>query len=960
MTSVRDRGALSILWRWRQGVVPLDGSSFAEWGLGVQAAVRSTGSRLMESVRQIQGCPMDVGERPWRVEREDDVVVDGMVPPSGTVTFLFTDVEGSTRLWQEHPVEMEVALEVHDAVLREVIGRHRGYVFSTAGDSFAAAFATAQSAVSAAGAIQETLSHQVWPPSLEIRVRIGVHTGESQERGGNYFGTTLNRAARIMGAAHGGQVLLSAATIEVVGDRGSIDLGEHRLKDLLAAEHIWQLGESDFPTLNSLGRSGARLPVQRSSMVGRDEELARVVALIESHRCVTLTGVGGVGKTRLALAAAAELLDRFDDGVFFVELAALADESLIAQVVGEAAGLRLGGTTDAWSRQRVAAAIAGRDLLLVMDNCEHLIDGCAELVDEILSIGTSARVLATSREALDLDGERTLRVSSLEVEGADGETGPAVALLLERARSVSDGLYLGPGDLSTVRELCRQLDGLPLAIELAAPQLAHLTPTQLLARLGDRFVLLSGGRTRRRQRQHTLDTMMNWSWDLLSDTERDLLSGLAAFSGGWGLRDAEAIFGPSLQVPVATVLGDLVRKSLVTVSDDERGNRRFGLLETVRLYAEQRLGESVRAEWVRDRHRDYFAGRIGSRGLGDRFLASDLAEWALQERANLRAGYDWAIHQGTVREAALLAAPSAIPWRSAIGAAEARTRIEALDLSQLAAGDHARLLILGIETQGGTGNLQGWKTWAAQGRALALESEDYEAVALAEFGLAVFDVIPNPDAAIAKLDHALELVSRTDGSRIATWLLAWRAMAEFFDDRPTDAVERLAEAWEASRNNPPGADQLLVAGVLCDHLFWTGNLDAAQVWATRSSNAIGGLASWHDSFRLALLSAGRRDRVALIRHLRDQVTQARSQGGHVGVAEALLPLAYDAAAGAEPARAARLIATADQSPLFNAQMYHHRRKILAMIGQQTNPTDRAQIRREAQPLDHVIASELDM
>ena len=389
----------------------------------------------------------------------------GVGAPSGTVTFLFTDIEGSTRLWQQGEAAMRAAVRRHDELLRAAITARGGTIFSTMGDGFAAAFPTAHGAVQAAESAQAMLSKEEWSTAEPLRVRIGLHSGEAEERDGDYFGTVVNRAARLMAIGHGGQTLCSSATAELLeGDAVMIDLGEHRLRDLDRPMHVFQIGEGPFPLLRSLDRLPGNLPVQSSSFVGRRHELEEVSAALLSCSLVTLAGVGGVGKTRLALETAAGLVTEFPEGVFLVELAAVADPDAVPDVVAAVLGvIQQPGMS---MTQSVASALEGRRRLLILDNCEHVLDDVAGLVTEILARSATVKVLATSREGLCVAQEHVWPVPSLSV-GRDGAD--AVELFVERGKAVDPRFSIDEGeDRVVVEEICQRLDGIPLAIELAA------------------------------------------------------------------------------------------------------------------------------------------------------------------------------------------------------------------------------------------------------------------------------------------------------------------------------------------------------------------------------------------------------------------------------------------------------------------------------------------------------------
>jgi predicted ATPase/class 3 adenylate cyclase len=567
------------------------------------------------------------------------------VLPSGTVTFLFTDIEGSTRSWEDHPMAMRSAVERHDAIVRGAVGGHGGYVFSTAGDAFAAAFGRAGDAISAARAVQVALAAESWPEGVVVRVRMGIHTGEAQERGGDYFGPVLNRAARIMSAGHGGQVLVSASTAALLAGEVLVELGEHRLKDLSEPLRLFQLGDDTFPAIATLSADSGGLPVQRTELLGRAEDVAAVADLVGAHRLVTLVGFGGIGKTRLALAAAAEVADRFPRGIHFVDLAPIADGLLVGLAALEAAGIsaaRLGG--DGSVHDRAAAALAGQDLLLVLDNCEHVVDDVVEFVDRLLELSDTPAVLATSREALEIDGERRYRVRPLEV-GVDA-AGPAVELFVQRA--IAAGGRVEATD-PAVREVCERLDGVPLAIELAAARTSLMSVEELAGRLGRQLDVLTS--RRRRGRHRSLEAVLEWSWELLAGDVGDLLVQLAVFSGGWTLEAAGAICDDP--DTVADRLETLVACSLVEVADGATATR-FSMLEPVRQFATARLESDPRADRLRDRHLDWWVQHATVRRVGEQWFSGRWAAELGDEFDNLRQAVTHAVDTGRVEDAAAL------------------------------------------------------------------------------------------------------------------------------------------------------------------------------------------------------------------------------------------------------------------------------------------------------------------
>ncbi len=545
--------------------------------------------------------------------------------PTGIVTLLFTDVEGSTRLWEADPVAMAAALRRHDVILRTAVERAGGFVFKTVGDAFHAAFWTPQTAVVAAVDAQRALQSEAWPTSRPVLVRMGLHTGVCEERDNDYFGPTVNRAARLEAIAHGGQMLLSGATAELVADSlpddmRLRDLGLHRLKDLGRPEQVFQLDadflDSAFPALDSLDNPELpnNLPSLLSPFVGRERELPEVRDLLRSSRLLTLTGAGGSGKTRLALQAAAEMLGVMSDGVWLVELAPLTEPEQVPAAVAAVLGMPDHGGEQL--SDEVAEALACQDALIVLDNCEHLIEAAAKFCDRAIRHCPRIRFLATSREPLGIDGERVYRVPSMslpsgyvvtasELSGSD-----AVRLFTERAQLSDPSFVLTDASAPLVASICRRLDGIPLALELAAARLSSMSLQQVSQRLDQRFRLLTGGSRNAMPRQQTLQATVDWSFELLNTDEKQTLMRLSVFAGGFELEAAEAVCvtGTVDAFDVADLVGSLVDKSLV-IADHGARTVRYRMLETIRQYAAEELlrivGEAE-ALALRDRHATYY------------------------------------------------------------------------------------------------------------------------------------------------------------------------------------------------------------------------------------------------------------------------------------------------------------------------------------------------------------------
>jgi predicted ATPase len=565
------------------------------------------------------------------------------------LTFLFTDIEGSTRLWQLDEAAMRSAVACHDALLRAVIADHEGTIFATTGDGVAAVFGSASSALKAALAAQARLAEQAWPTAEPVRVRMGLHTGEAESRDGDYFGTTVNRAARVMAVGHGGQVLCSAATASLVeSDASLVDLGEHRLRDLDRPMHLFQVGAGTFAPLRSLDTLPGNLPVQLTSFVGREHEMLAVSKAMGASRLVTLTGTGGVGKTRLALQVATDAVTGFPDGRWLCELAVASDPDAMAQVVAVTLGLtpRQGVAL----RQAIAEFIGTRRLLLVLDNCEHLLDPAAELVGLLLGRCPHVRILATSREAFGIPGEQVIRVRSLSVPelGAplqELENAEATRLFIDRAELAGAATDFAATDAQAIAEICRRLDGIPLAVELAAARVTALSPTEVAAHLDERFRLLTGGRRAALERHHTLRATVDWSYALLSDTERTVFDRLGVFPAGFGAPAAQAVAGDAEieEWDVLDSLASLVTKSMLIAERAADGSTRYQMLETLRHYARERLDAAGLADAGRRAHARYYA-TVATELLTEMLSNFEpAAQRVIAELDNFRAAVSWGL-----------------------------------------------------------------------------------------------------------------------------------------------------------------------------------------------------------------------------------------------------------------------------------------------------------------------------
>ncbi|MGB8908694.1 MAG: tetratricopeptide repeat protein [Candidatus Cybelea sp.] len=564
--------------------------------------------------------------------------------PSGTVTFLFSDIEGSVQRWERDRDAMATALARHNELLRTGIEAHGGYVFKTMGDAFYAAFAAAPEAIAAALHAQRALAAEDFSAVGGIRVRMALHAGYAEEHGGDYVGPALNRVARLVAIGYGGQVLISAAAAELLRD--SVldgvelrDLGAHRLKDLARPERIYQLRAPDlldeFPPVRSLEYLPNNLPQQLTSFVGRAGLLAELEERLNEYRLVTLVGTGGSGKTRCAIQTAAELLDRYADGVWMVELAPISDPALVTTTIAQVLGVREVRNEELLTT--LLAYLEQRQMLLVLDNCEHLVDEARRVAGAILGACAGVRILATSREQLGIAGEHVVRMPSLEVSDA-------VELFVDRARASDDRFALTNENAPLVSEICRRLDGIPLAVELAAARVKLLSPKQLTEKLNERFRVLTSGDRSALPRHQTLRATIDWSFDLLDEDARALFRKLAIFVGGWTWAAATAIcVDDSDEWEVLAALSSLVDKSLVAVEPEDE-ERRYDMLVSIREYARERLVEANEREAAATKHAHFYAAFVHDLAP----LAQELedAQWRqlfASELDNVRAAIDWTI-----------------------------------------------------------------------------------------------------------------------------------------------------------------------------------------------------------------------------------------------------------------------------------------------------------------------------
>jgi predicted ATPase len=689
---------------------------------------------------------------------------------------------------------MVVALARHDELMRNVIAGRNGYVFSTAGDAFAATFSIAADAVDAAVEAQRLLRSERWPETVSLSVRMGLHSGVSYERDGDYFGPVVNRTARLMAAAHGGQVVASGTTIaQLPQDRFRVgDLGRHRLADLLEPEHVYQIeidGDGNvYPPLATLDAIEHNLPVYRSSFYARGAELDAVESMLDSGGVVTLTGFGGVGKTRLALEVAARLNADYD-AVLLVDLAPIAEPEMVVSAAAAALGISAGDAAS--DSSAVVRALQARRALLVFDNCEHLVDPVTELVGLIAESCATCTVLATSREPLGVDGERVWRVPSMELDTAR-------ALFEDRARAVRPDMVIGPNEEEAVGEICTRLDGIPLALELAAARAQHLSVQEIAGLLDQRFRLLSGGRRRARQRQQTLQATMDWSYGLLRSDEQQALRCCGVFVGGFTLDGLSGVLGEPAGV-VLDLLGSLVAKSLVMAEIPDEGSSRYRLLETVRQYALERLIDQGEAQSVRERHARWYRNRLHeqARDLARaRATGIGFVDRRGADLPNLLATLDWFDEEHDLVELGCFAARMVLSNEPYIWVDDANRYLGRADVeADLEGEDLAAYVLAGAINANMLGDFKKQLEEATRAHAIARPRGDIR-LAAATFlanALAVFD----PDAGLALIDETLtELTPGTEWLR-ATFI-SRRADCFIMSGRLEQGVQARYESLQLS------------------------------------------------------------------------------------------------------------------------------------------------------------------
>ena len=799
--------------------------------------------------------------------------------PTGTVTFLLTDIAGSTRGWETDSEAMAQAVRRHYEIVGDAVARNGGVrpVEQGEGDSVVAAFERASDAVAGALDAQRALTAEPWPTAEPIRVRIAVHTGEAQLRDkGNYAGPTVIRAARLRSLGHGGQTLVSRTSVDLVGDRlpeaASLrDLGRHRLRDLGRPEQVFQLCHpvlgDEFPPLRSLDVLPNNLPPQMTSFVGREREVAEVRRLLDESRLVTLTGAGGCGKSRLALQAVADSLDAYPDGVWWVELAPVTDPALVAHSVMEAINLQDDPTRDVLDR--LTGYLGDQQVLVTLDNCEHVIEAATRVGDALVSRCANLTVLATSREALNIPGEVAWRVPPLSLPDSEAATPPlaslrqydAVRLFIDRAKNARPNFSVTDQTAPAVAQICHRLDGIPLAIELAAARVRVLSPDRIAAELDDRFRLLTGGARTVVPRHQTLEASVQWSHDLLSDDERMLFRRLSVFSGGFTLDACEAVCsGDGMDaLAVLDVLTHLVDKSLVVVDDDDH-EVRYRLLETIRQYGRQRLLEAGEGKVVQARHVAFFTAIVEhmEREVERRPQAGAL-DVLETEHSNVRAALEWATTTEDADAALRMTGALALFWHHHAHYREALTAYD-------------RALALGGEASAHRGKAAWGNAYvsqyasdygrafsaAAEAEAIAREAGDLSVTARGLNVRGLLEAYMDTATGSATLQESIDLARQADDEWCLADSLQLLAFAWIFQERHDECRPLLDEAADLAERM---GNRYFIAwhgagvGVGCNH---RGQLEEADRWThlgLAASTEVGepstyGTAMWQRMFTL--------------------------------------------------------------------------------------------------------------
>ena len=748
-----------------------------------------------------------------------------------------------------------------------------------------------------------------WPETAVVRVRMGVHTGVAQERGGDYFGPVLNRAARIMSAGHGGQILLSVVTVGLIDGTELVDLGEHRLKDLSVPERLSQVGDASFPALRSLDRVRHNLPTERSTLVGRKVEIEQIGECVAEHRLVTLLGIGGTGKTRLATAVAAELADQFADGVWFVNLVPASGVGEVAEAIATAAGLQVTGRDLV---EALAELISGRDMLIVLDNCEHITDDVADVVDVLMTSTIAPRFIATSREPLQLIGERQVHVAPLAVD--QDLAAPAIELFAAAARLVD--VSVSPEDVATVARICEQLDGHPLSLELAAAQLRQLSLDELGERLDRRFELLSPRRGGRGRRQASLLSVLEDSWQMLDRPERELLLLLAAFPSSFDAEGVEgASGGLSVGIPART-LGGLIDRSLVASSDDGRHR----LLETVKLFARQQWVNADEPHVYLDHHTRWVVDHLTGYPAQEWYTSFEIVRWANRHYEDHRAVEDRLASTGDTGDLAQLIASLTNTYFQA-SSQRASAVIDRIDsyLDELALSDQERGLLNLVAASSGVPSRRPQSIGIGSERAVGLlrphgESEELAAALIIYSWMTALGDL---EAALDLLDEAMIVAEEVGANALADMALSYRANYLALHGRTDEATATL----ERLRPRLDGRDFEIPAMMNHSTLIAINVISAPEISGAASasirtelSRAIGRSEIIFGTLGIVSIGAAATGDIDTTRTLINETETAVLKSADDGLPDLLVPFATLAYALGAPELAARWITAVRRSP----------------------------------------------
>ncbi len=857
-----------------------------------------------------------------------------------TLTFLFTDIEGSTAMLRRLGETYAQVLTSHHRLIRAALAAHGGKEIDTQGDAFFAVFSSPGVCVAAAIEMQRAFISYSWPAGEGVRVRMGVHSGEASETAVGLVGLDVHRGARIAAVAHGGQIVLSATTAALLRDSMPVgaslkDLGLHRLKDLGRPEQLFQLEAGGlpaaFPPLRSLDNPKLlnNLPAQVSSFIGRDAEVAEVRRLITTSRLVTLTGPGGAGKTRLGLQVAAGLLDGSGDGVWFADLAPLQDPDLVAVTVANVLGIA--EDPGRLLIDTLVEAVGQRSLLVLLDNCEHVLDACAKLADALLRSCPNIVLLATSREPLAIDGERVHRVPSLDTP-ADGDDvdairhTEAVRLFADRAAQHGVPLAWDERTASVVGRVCRLLDGIPLAIELGAARLRVMSVTELDARLDQRFAILTGGSRAALPRQQTLRAMVDWSWELLNAAERYVLARLSVFAGGFDLAAVEAVAAGEDVPPeeVVGLLGALVDKSLVQFDDTGAGPVRYRMLETVRQYAAWRLaGQNlVAAENARIAHSNHYLAV--AEAAAPHLVARDQGEWLERldlELGNLRAAIAFSLTQADPAPGIRLAASLRVFWKARGHATEAVEALQALLAVPAAQGGtllRARALACTAYLLEQTGGYAIAEEYCDEALALARAAgDDYLVADLLDIRAFMLLRQGRQAAALPLIELGLSLARRLEEPHLTGRLLSVRSFAVDVEGDHGGAARDAAESLRLFRQVGDQREVAAIVGNLGYAELSMGDLDSARTHLLESLETFRALNDRdgivYETFNLGLAEYLTGSPDAAEPYFAESLDLARRVRMKASTAYALIGLAMAGSGRAEMGRSARLHGAADEA-----------------------------------------------